>query len=244
MDRTVVIDCFPESAPRFLENHAIVVVDIIRATTVAVTAVADGRRCLLASTPADAFAKKTQLGDAILAGEVGGIKPSAFDMNNSPVDLKGRVDDPRPLVIASTSGVALMLAAARARSGAQVASLRNISAVARDLERYPGPIAVIGAGSRNEFRIEDQMGCAWIAERLTARTHRPADVRTAEIIDRWRRAPVTAIDHSASVAYLRRTGQLRDRDFIVSHVDDLDLVCPIVGDEVFARPQATPRSVD
>lgn len=234
--RTVTIDCFADSASRYLESHAIVVVDIIRASTMAVTAAAAGRRTVLAATPADALDKRRQLRDAILAGEVRGTMPPGFDMNNSPADLMDMGEDERPLVLVSTSGVALMLAAAPARLGAQVASLRNIAAVVRDLERHPGPIAIIGAGSRGEFRMEDQLGCAWIAERLTKSAHRPADSRTAGIIARWRGLPTTVIDGGNSVAYLRRTNQLRDRDFIVSRVDDLDLVCPIEGDEVRARP--------
>jgi 2-phosphosulfolactate phosphatase len=236
-DRTVTIDCFAESAARYLESHAIVVVDIIRASTMVVTAVAGGRRTVLAATPAEALDRKRQLGDAILAGEVRGTMPPGFDMNNSPVDLLDVEEPERPLVLVSTSGVELMLAAAPARAGAQVASLRNIAAVAADLEPHPGPIAIIGAGSRGEFRIEDQLGCAWIAERLAASGHRPADDRTADIIERWRGAPLAEIDRGHSVGYLRRTGQLRDRDFIVSHVDDIDLVCPIVGDEVHAQTE-------
>jgi hypothetical protein len=37
------------------------------------------------------------------------------------------------------------------------------------------------------------------------------------------------------VAYLRRSGQLRDFDFIVDHVDDLDLVTVMDGQEVVVR---------
>jgi hypothetical protein len=40
MIRSVVIDCFPASVARYVDDHAIVAVDVIRATTVAVTAVA------------------------------------------------------------------------------------------------------------------------------------------------------------------------------------------------------------
>lgn len=235
MARTVVIDCFPASARRYVDDHAIVVVDVIRAATVVVTVVADGRRCLLAGTPEEAFALKAELGDATLAGEVAGDMPAGFDMNNSPVELMQRRDDRRPVIVVSTSGVELMLAAAAAPAGAQVACLRNASAAARDLEGHPGPIAVIGAGSRNQFREEDQMGCAWVAERLVRTGHRPADARTRRIIGRWSGLPVEAWFEGDSVAYLRRTGQLPDRDFIAAHVDDLDLVCPIVGNEIEGR---------
>src|SRR5207302_3597099 len=43
MQRTVVVDCFPESAARYVATHTIVAIDVIRATTTAVSAVASGR---------------------------------------------------------------------------------------------------------------------------------------------------------------------------------------------------------
>ena len=56
VSRTVVIDCFPSSVDRYVADHAIVAIDVIRASTLVVTAVAGGRRCLLASDVRDALA--------------------------------------------------------------------------------------------------------------------------------------------------------------------------------------------
>jgi 2-phosphosulfolactate phosphatase len=232
MASTFVIDCFPASAARYVADHAIVAVDVIRATTLVVTAVAEGRRCLLASNLDDAFALRARLGDALLAGELAGDMPAGFDMNNSPSGLALREEAHRPLVTLSTSGTELMLAASGAAYGAQAACLRNFSAAARHVAKSPAPIAIIGAGSRGEFRIEDQLCCAWVAQELMQAGHAPADARTAEIIERWNGAEVTAIDTGNSVGYLRRSGQARDRDFVVSHVDDVDLVCVVEGNEV------------
>jgi 2-phosphosulfolactate phosphatase len=232
MDETVVIDCFPSSVARYVADHAIVAIDVIRATTLAVTAVAGGRRGFVAADLPDAFVLRDRLGDALLAGELGGDMPEGFDMNNSPAELALRGDVDRALVMLSTSGTELMLAAAESPHGAYVACFRNFGAVAGRLATPDRPIAVIGAGSRNEFREEDQMCCAWVAELLVMAGRRPADARTSEIIERWRGVPATAIDSGNSVGYLRRTGQLRDRDFVVSHVNDLDLVCAIHGNEV------------
>jgi 2-phosphosulfolactate phosphatase len=188
----------------------------------------------------DAFALRDRLDGALLAGELGGDMPDGFDMNNSPADLDQRSDTHRPLVMLSTSGTELMLAAGRSPHGAFVACFRNFSAVAGHLATHQGPIAVIGAGSRNEFREEDQMCCAWIADLLVEAGHRPADGQTAEIIERWRGAPATAIDEGHSVGYLRRSGQLRDRDFVVSRVNDLDIVCAIEANEIVRRPARVP----
>ncbi len=241
MDRSVVIDCFPGSVARYAPDHVVVAVDVIRASTMVVTAVALGYRCLLASDLRDAYVLRDGRHGALLAGELHGDMPAGFDMNNSPVELQQRPDGPGDLVVLSTSGTELMLEASLAAPGAFVACFRNYSATARVLAGYPGPIALIGAGSLGEFREEDQICCAWIAEALVASGHRPADVRTEAIIDRWRGAPASACDAGNSVAYLRRSGQMYDWDFIVEHVDDLELTCAIEGNLVTRRRQPTGR---
>ena len=232
MERSVVIDCFPASAQRYTADHVVVAVDVIRATTMAVTALALGRRCLLATDVDAAFALRARLGGATLAGELHGNMPDGFDLNNSPAALEDRREDQRDLIMLSTSGSTLMLAAGTARAGAFAACFRNHTATARALAGHDGPIAIIGAGSRSEFREEDQMCCAWIAAELLAHGYSAADARTLEIVERWRAAPAEACDVGNSVAYLRRSGQLADRDFIVSHVNDLEMVCAIEGNEV------------
>jgi 2-phosphosulfolactate phosphatase len=174
----------------------------------------------------------------VLAGELGGEMPAGFDMNNSPADLSMRIEDRRTLVMLSSSGTQLILEASRSGHGAFAACFRNYTATAHHLAGGGRRVAVIGAGSRHEFREEDQMCGAWIAGRLVDAGHRPEDAQTAEIIQRWRGAPATACDAGNSVAYLRRSGQLRDRDFIVSHGDDLDLVCRIQENEVVRLPPA------
>ena len=235
---SVVIDCFPEAVARYRDSHRVVVVDVIRATTVAVTAVATGRRCLIAQDPAEAVAARELLGQALLAGEVAGDMPTGFDMNNSPTDLAARDDIDRPLVMVSSSGVPLLLQAGELEDGGLVACFRNFGAVARELIGRPGPVAIIGAGSRGEFREEDQMCCAWIADRLLQDGHVPASEETQRIVERWRGAPATACATSNSVAYLRRAGFERDYTFIVNRVDDLDVVCEVRSNEVFCRPGA------
>ena len=235
MTETVVIDCFPESVARYVDDHAIVAIDVIRATTLAVTAVADGRRCLIATDLEDAFAIRDRIGNAVLAGELGGDLPAGFDMNNSPAELARRGDVERPLVMLSTSGTQLMLEASRSAHGAFAACFRNFTATARLLADRRERVAVIGAGSRNEFREEDQMCCAWVADFLVNTGYRPEDTKTAQIIERWRGAPASACETGNSVAYLRRSGQLGDFDFVTAHVDDLDIVCPIGGNEVLSR---------
>jgi 2-phosphosulfolactate phosphatase len=66
----------------------------------------------------------------------------------------------------------------------------------------------------------------------------PATPQTADVVSRWRDAPPDACLCSRSVAFLRRTGQLRDLDFILGHIDDLPGVFEIRNGEVRMIPVA------
>ncbi|HET9083397.1 MAG TPA: 2-phosphosulfolactate phosphatase [Candidatus Limnocylindrales bacterium] len=229
--RSFVIDAFPESVPRHI-GRTIVAIDVIRATTFAITAIATGRRCIVARDVDDALEIRDRMGDVLLAGEVAGEQPVGFEMNNSPADLVDRQDLHRPVVMVSSSGARLMLEAGRATRRVYVACLRNVTAVVRRLLEQDTDVALIGAGSRGEFREEDQICCAWIADRLMVAGFSPGNSQTLEITERWRGSTASDIAMSNSATYLRRSGQLRDLDFIGAHVDDLGLVPSIAGNEV------------
>src|SRR5215217_7039290 len=111
MERKVVIDCFPESLVRYRNGYAIVGVDVIRATTTAVTGVALNRRCFPTPSLEAAFALATRLNDPLLVGELGGNMPYGFDLTNSPAAMALQPDISRPMVLLSTSGTKVLCAA-------------------------------------------------------------------------------------------------------------------------------------
>jgi 2-phosphosulfolactate phosphatase len=233
MKGSVIIDCFPDSAERYRDRYAIVVVDVIRATTVATTAVNMGRRVFPAKTTDDASVIAAKLNDPLLVGELGGNKPYGFDITNSPVLIAARNDVHRPMVLVSSSGTQLLLNAVGSEA-IYLACFRNVSAVARHLDGRHERIALLGAGSRGQFRREDQMGCAWVAEKLIAAGYGPETQQTSDLVSRWRNASPEQIRGGKSAEYLNRSGQQEDLEFILAHIDDLETVPALVNGELIA----------
>jgi 2-phosphosulfolactate phosphatase len=237
MAKTVVIDCFPESVARWQDGYAVVAIDVVRATTTAITAVASGRRCFPVASLDEAFTLAAKLDNPLLVGELRGIMPQGFDINNSPAALAARTDFHRPAILLSSTGTRLCRAASQCIA-AFPACLRNYTSVARHLARKFPKVAVIGAGTRGEFREEDQMCCAWVADSLMDFGYCPRDQATADIIERWRGARTDAWIGGKSAAYLRNSEQLEDLDFILGHVDDLRAVYSLRDGEVMIEPIA------
>ena len=228
----MIIDCFPSSVAHYRHEYAIVAIDVIRATTMAITSVASGRRTFYASSLEAVRQIAERLDNPLIAGELSGDMPDGFDMNNSPAELLERTDLHRPLVLLSSSGTKLVCEASRGAEPGYLACFRNYSAVARYLAGRHRKIAIIGAGSREEFREEDQMCCAWIAEQLLDAGYAAENGATMNIVERWSGAPPAACCCSNSVGYLRRSGQARDLTFILDHIDDLESVFVIAEDEI------------
>src|SRR5262245_8276823 len=187
-DRTVSICCFSDGQHAYDTSRALVAVDVIRATTTAVTAIALGRECHLAPTLQAAFDTASRLPNALLVGELGGAMPLGFDFTNSPAQLAARSDVKRPLVLLSSSGTPLMCAI-RHSHAAYLACLRNYSATIAHLANNHDAVTLIGAGTHGDFREEDQMCCAWIADGLMKFGFVPSDVPTMRIVQHWRGAP-------------------------------------------------------
>ena len=142
-------------------------IDVIRATTTAITAVAAGRRCFPVASIEAALPLAARLVNPLLVGELGGNMPYGFHLQNSPAEMDRSVDLDRPVILLSSSGTGLLSAAA-ARSRTYAACLRNAAAQARHLIATHERVLLLAGESRGEFRDEDRLCCARIAAPLLA----------------------------------------------------------------------------
>jgi 2-phosphosulfolactate phosphatase len=237
MSKTVTIGCFHEDLPTDGASCAVVAVDVIRASTTAVTAAALGRRCFPVHSVEAATALAARLENPVLAGELGGVQPYGFHLQNSPWQIEQLPDNHRHVVLLSTSGTKLMCAAAgRTGTTTYAACLRNHSAQSDQLAARHDRVLLMGAESRGDFREEDQLCCGRIGARLVEAGFEPSDTLTAAVIERWGQAPDDAFVGGRSTDYLHASGQQHDLEFILTHVDDTDAVFPIEDGELVMRP--------
>jgi phosphosulfolactate phosphohydrolase-like enzyme len=212
----VRIDAFPESAFRYLD-WGIVCIDVIDSCTAAVTSAARGTRVFPANDMREALQLMDRLPGALLAGEGGGT-PSVRLRGSVPVP--GEASDQRHVVLLDPPGTRLM---SNCRGGKEVyvACFRNVAATVRFLAERGRDVALLGG----DFRCEDRMVAARIGRGLVASGFVPEGPGTADVIERWGSADVSLIGCGRSANELRRSGRHDDIEFIMQHVDDLDLVC-------------------
>ncbi|HEV7530004.1 MAG TPA: 2-phosphosulfolactate phosphatase [Solirubrobacteraceae bacterium] len=234
---SVAIDCFHEHLAPLGGDEVIVAVDVIRATTTAVTAAAIGRKVYPAGSIEAAVRLAADLDRPILAGELGGVQPYGFDLQNSPTQMEALEQSERPIILLSTSGTRLMAEAMR-RARTYPGCLRNVTALAGHLVEQGRDVRVLGADSRGEFREEDQLCAARIGRALAQAGYALADWLTEEVIERWGNVDADAILDGPSAKYLRDTDQHEDLSFVLERIDDLDTVFAIEQDEIRAIAHA------
>jgi 2-phosphosulfolactate phosphatase len=189
--------------------------------------------------PVDSIEAAVRLADdlerPILSGELGGVQPYGFHLQNSPSQIADLERSSRPIILLSTSGTRLIAEAAR-YGRTYLCCLRNAAAQAAHLARLGTDVMVFGAATRGEFREEDQLCAARVARDLLRHGYGVASASTGEVIERFGDAPDDVILGGRSATYLRETGQERDLAFVLEHVDDLDAVFVIDEGVVRALP--------
>ena len=149
--------------PREVEPHRIVastavVIDVIRATTTMVTALANGARAIHpAASVREAVRRAAALDpDAtLLCGERGGERVPGFDLGNSPREYAPERIGGRELVMSTTNGTRAFLAAEGART-VMAASFLNLGAVVDSLASAEKAV-LICAGKEGRFSLDDAL---------------------------------------------------------------------------------------
>ncbi len=240
--RTVAIDSVSESPVRHSAGDAIVLVDVICDTTTLVTAAAQKRAVYpAASAPAALFLGR-ELQEPLLAANEDEAWRPGFELRNSPSAIAARSDS-RPLVLACGTGATL---AANGLFWPEVylVCLRNLSATARHLALRHRRILVLDAAHDGDIRCEDRLAAAHLARALADSNFMTDGLGTRETIDRWGGADVSLLSWGRSAEELRSQGRHEDLDFVLSHVDDLDVVCTFSDGRLsVATPEEPARDV-
>ena len=161
-----------------IAGKPVIVVDILRATTTIIAALANGARAVIpaaASDEAARIAQNLERGQVLLAGERRADPISGFDLGNSPGEMTRDVVEGKTLVMSTTNGTPA-IQAAEAGSPVLIGAATNFSAVvgrARELVEVDGEVSILCAGRERGFALED----AYAAEAARTSNSSPRSAR-------------------------------------------------------------------
>ena len=226
--------------PAAVPGTTAVVIDVIRATSTIMEALANGARAVypVASTEeAVQLAASLWRDDSLLCGERKGVMIEGFDLGNSPREYAPEVVAEKQLVMTTTNGTRAFVAVQGA-DRVVAASFLNISAVVeavKDADR----LLVVCAGKEDRFSMDDAV-CAGMIIRRVIEARGGGEVMN----DAGRAAVLLAAGREITVEFLASTAagaallevELGDDLPFVAELDRHDRV-PVMEDRVIRLPR-------
>ena len=168
-------------------NGTAVIIDVLRAATTVAFAIAAGAERVLLVDSAESARKlrATRFRNAILAGEVDGVRIADFDFDNSPAQMEAAPLRGRVLVLRTSSGTQGVMAARKAEA-IFLAGFVTASATARVLKAGSRVASLVAMGERGLLPAEEDEACAAYIESLLRGRPLPAAALVADVRKRLR----------------------------------------------------------
>ena len=184
-----------------------IVVDVLRATSTIVQALASGyRRVLCCAEVEEARSLRAARGDGVLAGERLCVRIPGFDLGNSPREFTD--PDGTTVILTTTNGTRAIVTAAARCERVFAGSLLNLDAVVSAARKTGDDVAIICAGVQGEFAMDDAYCAGRLAEVLGGEATDAAEA--AMRISRSFGTPVEGLAASQSARNLEEGGLVDD----------------------------------
>ena len=148
-----------------IKNKTVVVIDILRATSVIVTALNNGCNEVIPVLEVEDAMKivKDNREKYILGGERNALKIEGFDFSNSPLDYTKDVVQDKTLVMTTTNGTKAIHGAMSAKN-ILIGAMINAKSVANKVLELDNDLVIINSGTNGEFSIDDFICAGYIID--------------------------------------------------------------------------------
>ncbi len=152
----------------FVINKTVVVIDVLRATSVITTALFNGAKAVVpvASIPeAESLFSLYEPGTALKGGERGGIIIEGFHLGNSPFSYQPETIDGKTIILTTTNGT-LAIRNSNAAKELYAVSFLNVAVAAQQIIQSANDLVIVCAGTNGFFSLDDALCAGMIINEL------------------------------------------------------------------------------
>jgi len=166
----VKINVIPYAAaarPELTENKTVVVIDVLRATSVMLTALANGAKEVVpAVSPEEALQKSFlyNVEDVLLGGERNAMKIEGFHLGNSPLEYTRENVSGKTVIITTTNGTRALNNCINAQK-VYIGAFLNVATLVEQLKTEE-EVVLFCSGTNNNFSLDDGICAAMIIDEL------------------------------------------------------------------------------
>jgi len=226
-------------APERIRGKTIVVVDVLRASTSIVTALAHGaKKVIPCSTVEEAWeaAKSEQQKDVLLCGERSGKRISGFDLGNSPLNYSNDHVRGKTIVFTSTNG-SQMISIVKTGDAVIIGGFINSQAVVEFIIDSSRDCLFACSGSEGRFSLEDTVCAGMMIQKIEDQVgedniQKTDEALTAQILYQHHSSDLDGMIRNCQHGkYLQSIGFAEDLKLCIS-VDTLSEVPILQNDEI------------
>lgn len=209
-----------------IEGKSIVVIDMLRATSVITTAISNGAKKVTPFLTVEEALEhvKSNRKSFILGGERRALKIEGFDLSNSPLEYTKEVIENKEVVITTTNGTRTIKRCEKAKD-ILIGAVINAKAVTNKLIELNNEIVFVNAGTNGQFSMDDFICAGYMIHLLSI--ERQLDMTdiafTAKSIYESHEDLVSFIKDARHFSVIKTLGLEKDLEYCMKK-DIIDLV--------------------
>ena len=191
-----------------IKDKVVVIIDILRATSVITTAFMNGcKEVIPVLTVEEAFEMKKKDSELILGGERHAIKVEGFDLSNSPLEYTKEVVCGKRIVLSTTNGTRAITSCGAADK-ILIGSMLNANAIAEELVKLGKDVVLVNSGTNGEFSMDDFICAGYIVNKILEKK------KNVELADISKAALKTYEEHSDILSYIKEARHYERMKFL------------------------------
>lgn len=150
-----------------IKNKIVVIIDVLRATSVMVTALANGAKAIYPYKNIESVLENCKKSDSyVLGGERKGLKIEGFDFGNSPLEYTKEAVEGKDMFMTTSNGTRAIENAANGSKKLFIAAFLNIQSIVEKLLQENNDTVIVCSGTDNEFSLDDALCAGEIIRRI------------------------------------------------------------------------------
>lgn len=170
-----------------VENKTVVVIDVLRATSVMITALKNGAKEVLPTVTiedANLVSQSLKPGSFLFCGERNAKKIEGFNMGNSPLEYSPEKVKNKTIILSTTNGTRALHACGRAKE-IFIGAFLNVKAIVKKVKNCD-TLVLACSGTNNKFSLDDGMCAAIIIDELSKVNTILLDDLGRTLLQNWR----------------------------------------------------------
>lgn len=168
--RIDVIDVAGNITEERVQGKTAIIIDVLRATSVMVTALANGVNAIYPYKDIESVLENSKRDkNPLLCGERKGLKIDGFDCGNSPLEYPRELVEGRNMFMTTSNGTRAIERTATGAERIYISAFLNVGRVAEQIVADDKDVVIICSGTDDNFSLDDALCAGEIIKRVCER---------------------------------------------------------------------------